>query len=337
MLTRWEESLLGREEKGNSSGSLYTVKNNIHQRPIVNEYEAFLKELLHLYGVQTKERSFTVAMSHDVDGLLASSWSQIGRDMLVQVIKGFPKNRVVNLTWLAEVIYKLCYPKAYNQVDKYVALCEKYHITEWFYFKVCARGEVEATYNYDDSRFLEVIDRLRKRKNPDISLGFHPSQSSFNNQSQWDKECQRITYVLGEKPPVCRAHHLLYNMPTLRMWEKSLATEESPFHVSNSVYHKVFGFRSGIAVPYPIFDYYERRKMNLIEHPCQIMDTIVRYATKGKTDAEIWNELVSIIDSVKKYQGELVLTWHIYRRNVSLINRYFTWCEKIVAYAAFLR
>ena len=48
-------------------------------------------------------------------------------------------------------------------------------------------------------------------------------------------------------------------------------------HISNCVFHKRQGFRSGVCVPYRLFDLYQRRVMNLIEHPCQIMDCCAGY------------------------------------------------------------
>ena len=73
--------------------------------------------------------------------------------------------------------------------------------------------------------------------------------------------------------------------------------------------------------------------MNLVEHPCQIMDTVIRYDDKFKSVDERWTEIKGIIDWVKKCRGELVLTWHIYIRNRSIITDYFKWCERIVQYA----
>ena len=73
--------------------------------------------------------------------------------------------------------------------------------------------------------------------------------------------------------------------------------------------------------------------MNLIEHPCQIMDTVIRYDEKSKSEDERWAEIKRIIDRVREYRGELVLTWHIYIRDSGIINEYFKWCERVVHYA----
>lgn len=329
MLSRWEEFLLGREENGDCDETqLFAVKHGIYNQPVVNEYADLLRKLLPS-DIKWSSRKYEVVLSHDVDGFIPPNWMRIAKDVVKQTIYGPPKNKVLNLTWREEIKYRRAFP-AYGQFELYTAIAEKYNISEWFYFKVCDKGEIEATYIYDDKQTKEVVDKLRQKENPNLILGFHPSQNMFENKQQWDKELSRITELLQEKPVIGRNHHLLFNHKTLRQWEN---VTEAPFGISNCVFHKRQGFRSGVCVPYRLFDLYERRVMNLIEHPCQIMDTVIRYDAKIKSNNERWNDVQRVIEEVRKYQGELVLTWHIYIRNKKLIQDYFLWCEKIVHYA----
>lgn len=330
MLTRWEESLLGREEKGDCDESqLFCVRRGIHQRPIVNEYADFIRRLLPS-DVSLSMRNYEVVLSHDVDGFLTPSWFQIAKDIVKQTIHGAPKNKVLNLTWKEEIKYKRAFPSAYSQFKLYTALTEKYNIPEWFYFKVCGKGETEATYLFDDKQTIDVVEKLKRKNNPNFVLGFHPSQNVFGKKEQWDKEVSRITDLIKETPNHGRNHHLLYNHETLRMWE---SISNSPLDISNCVFHYRQGFRSGVCVPYHLFDLYQRQEMSLVEHPCQIMDTVIRYNGKTKSDDERWCDIQTVVEQVKKYQGELVLTWHIYIRNKKLIQDYYRWCEKTVYYA----
>ena len=330
MLTRWEESLLGREEKGDCDESqLFCVRRGIHQRPIVNEYADFIRRLLPS-DVSLSMRNYEVVLSHDVDGFLTPSWFQIAKDIVKQTIHGAPKNKVLNLTWKEEIKYKRAFPSAYSQFEFYTALTEKYNIPEWFYFKVCGKGETEATYLFDDKQTIDVVEKLKRKNNPNFVLGFHPSQNVFGKKEQWDKEVSRITDLIKETPNHGRNHHLLYNHETLSMWE---SISNSPLDISNCVFHYRQGFRSGVCVPYHLFDLYQRQEMSLVEHPCQIMDTVIRYNGKTKSDDERWCDIQTVVEQVKKYQGELVLTWHIYIRNKKLIQDYYRWCEKTVYYA----
>jgi hypothetical protein len=48
----------------------------------------------------------------------------------------------------------------------------------------------------------------------------------------------------------------------------------------------------------------------------------------------LWKDIDEITGELKKYQGELLLTWHIYVRNVSLLRRYMDLCERIIEKAS---
>lgn len=335
MLTRWEESLLGREEKGDCDETLlFTVKNDIYQRPIVHEYEELLRNVLSNCGIQFKERNYKVVMSHDVDGFLTPSYREIAKSIIREIRHGSPKNKVLNLTWKEKIKYKKAFPNAFDQFALYADLCDKYDISEWFYFKVCNKGEKECTYNYDAKQTIEIVKRLKDMNNPKFVLGFHPSQNTFGNEGRWDKECNRINSLIGFPPEIGRNHHLLYNYEMYRMWEKMAEkTISGVLEISNCVFHNYLGYRSGVAVPYFLFDIYQRRTLNLREHPCQIMDTVIRYHRKDKSKEDIWMEIKPLVESAKKYGCELVVTWHIYIRNKKLIQDYYKWCEDVVQYA----
>lgn len=331
MLTRWEEILLGREAKGDCDEyQLWSVKNDIYKRPIVHEYEMLLRRLLSMED-EGKKRKYQAVMTHDVDGIITPSFSDIIKTGIRDKLHGRPKNKVLNLSWRQKLEYKRVFPHTTSQFDFYTALCSKNNIPEWFFMKVCKSGEVEATYGHDDKQVTNLMSYLRQNFPHSVRIGFHPSQTTFNNERQWDKESERIKNLLREKPLIGRNHHLLYNCDTYRKWDLLLTDSES--FVSNCVFHKHVGFRSGIAVPYPIFDVYERQQLRTCEVPCQIMDTALRQH-RYPSDEDMMKDVAAIVDNVKKYSGTLLLTWHIYLRDVKLLRDYFEICRKTVEYAA---
>lgn len=326
MLTRWEEELLGRQEKGDCDETqLFCVKNKIHQRPIVNEYAELLCKLLSP-NIPVSNRNYEVILAHDVDGFLPHSWPKILWNMIKHIGRKILGKKTASFTWREQIDYKKHYPDPYVQFEMYTTLAQKYGIEEWFYFKVCGRGEREATYFFDDNRTKDIINRLKAKKSLRLVLGFHPSQNVFKNPKQWNKEVFRIIGLLKEKPFVERNHHLLYNYETYRQLE---GIKETPINMSNCVFHKRLGFRSGICIPYHVFDLYQQRKMNIIETPGQIMDTALRLH-EYKTAEDEWKDIVDIINMVKKYNGCLVLTWHIYVTKRSVIMEYYNICDKVL-------
>lgn len=330
MLTRWEEVFLGREEKGDcNEKELFTVKNNIHLRPIVNEYEDFLKSLLTDAGLTFKPRQYNVVLSHDVDGL-CHSWAYIAKDFIRRALRRPAPKLMTTLNWFELIKYKLKYPNSFSQIEPYAELCQRCGIQEIFFIKVCKKGELESTYTHDGKDVAYVIKQLEMINSETCFMGFHPSQSTFSNKNQWDEEVSRYKALLKEPIEIGRNHHLLYNSETLNYWESSTGRKEDcSLYISNCVFHRLLGFRSGTVVPYPLFDIHQRREMKLIEHPCCIMDTSIRFSNY-KSESELWNDIECVTRQVRKHQGELLLTWHIYVRDIALIDKYIDLCTRVV-------
>ena len=181
MVTRWEEYLLGREENGDCDESLlFCVKHNIYQRPIVNEYAELIGKLISS-RISLSKRYFEVILSHDVDGFIPPTRGRIFRDMIYHTAHKMIRNTTMSFSWRDKIDYKRHFPDCFIQFEMFTALAEKYNIAEWFYFKVCGKRETEATYYFDDSRTIDIVNRLRAKNNPKVVLGFHPSQNVFKN------------------------------------------------------------------------------------------------------------------------------------------------------------
>lgn len=331
MLARWEETLLGREVNGDCDEKLlFAIKHSIEKRPIVNEYEAILRNILLQNDVQVPKRKFEIVMTHDVDGIITPSYGEIARHLKQQILGKRHVNNLTVLSWWQELKYKKYFPKPYSQFTKYTDLCKQFNIQEWFYFKVCAGGEKEATYLYNDKRLIEVIENLRKDRNLNCKIGFHPSQSTFNNIKQWNAETKRIKALLRNTSLIGRNHHLLYNYSMLNWWESLCdGSSDAVVNISNCVFHKTLGFRSGVVTPYFLFDIYQRRQLNIKEYPCQIMDTALRRA-KYRSREDAINDINEVISQTRKHSGILLLTWHIYIRTTKLLDEYFAWCQLVL-------
>lgn len=83
MLSRWEEYVLQREKSGLcDEKQLLCVKENIAQRPVVNEYICLLVNLLRQIGVTVENPKFhKVMLTHDVDRCYLSSWSVLLKNL----------------------------------------------------------------------------------------------------------------------------------------------------------------------------------------------------------------------------------------------------------------
>jgi len=69
------------------------------------------------------------------------------------------------------------------------------------------------------------------------------------------------------------------------------------------------GFRCGICFPYKPFDVLKNRVLNIWELPLTVMDgSLFNY--QNLIPEEGFQRIKSIINTVKKYQGVFVLSWH---------------------------
>ena len=327
LLSHWDEYCTGGEGGFTYDNRCFTKKQNIYLRAVVHEYEYLLSELL---GI-TSQRQFKCLITHDVDSLVDLSWIGVCK-MLFCSLLSF--RRAAFKKTIKDIGLKLHYPRPYTQASRYVSLSQKYGIDEMFFIKTCARGEVGVTYPYDGEAIQEVINWLNSQHSSNsIKIGFHPSESTFNNQKQWDVEVSRIKGLLKCVPLYGRNHHLLCNHFTFCQWESLGTSDGQRATMSNKVFGGSIGFRSSIAVPFPIFDIRQRREMRLYELPCEIMDTAVMYRIRNSSEQETMEEIVKVVDEVKKYRGQLVLNWHMLRRPAGQFKYLVKICDKILQYA----
>ena len=101
-----------------------------------------------------------------------------------------------------------------------------------------------------------------------------------------------------------RQHYLLYNLPaTLEQWETTSLEYDAGLGFAFRG-----GFRCGVCYPYPFFDVLKREKMNLIVRPLVVMEAAV---LRDHKDIQfVKEEIYTLVDVVKKFQGELVFLWH---------------------------
>ena len=74
-------------------------------------------------------------------------------------------------------------------------------------------------------------------------------------------------------------------------------------------YVETVGFRAGICLPYPVFDFLERRILKLQERPLIVMDVALRMYLKLNAEQAL-KEVRKLRERVKQHNGEFVILWH---------------------------
>jgi hypothetical protein len=90
------------------------------------------------------------------------------------------------------------------------------------------------------------------------------------------------------------------------------------------------GFRCGTCHPYPVFDFLERKTLDIKELPLTVMEGSVLHLTRDPND--YYTNICSIIDTVRKYDGHFVLLWHSNTFNTHEWEPYQKYYSKIVNY-----
>lgn len=310
MLSRWEEYALGREDSmlDLESGSyyqtdedeLFCVRNQLTDKAFVHEYEHLLRELFNRSGIPIEQkRRFSVLLTHDVDKLSRESRHDIVNHFFQHIRRHQYKK---SFKWLKKNLQILFFAfNRYQLFSKYLEVSSRHHLTDYFMFKTCEQGEEECTYEISSKTAKRIIHKLSKTS---AKIGFHPSQNTFNNDEQFEKEYTRLVDACNVKPMIGRNHRLVHNSNTILQWEGI----SSPV-ISNYGYQRRIGFRCGVICPFPIFKIFSREQSKVKELPFVIMETSVKRRFKNLDQA--WPTITHIIDQGEKYHGIICLNWHV--------------------------
>jgi hypothetical protein len=324
LLTRWEEFVLPKRADGLrcDENDLFVVKNNLAERPLVNEYLILLTDFFAHLGLELKPiREFTVFQTHDVDWVHLSTFGELLKNLKNMVIQ----RKLYRKSWIIfwrYMYYRLTFINPFNSFDDFMNFSDSHGLKNSFYFKTCIKGEKGATYAYNDSRTIKAIKNIESRGH---MVGFHPSENTYTNETQFQIENNRLLEI----SPLAkggRLHHLLYHSESFKTWDKFKLGYDSGygFQFRN-------GFRCGTCFDFPIFDIYERQQLTLREIPYVIMDTA--FVRKESTPAEMEKESRELIDIVKKFNGMLCTVWHTNMFKTIERKKYMKSYYNIIKYA----
>jgi len=301
LLTRWEEFVLPVSENGLrcNESELFTVRNGLERRPLVNEYLALLSNFFSHFGLHiTPARKFRIFPTHDVDRLYLSKFSELIKNLkYAAIVKKLYKKAWI--TFWRYLYYRVFFSNPFDSFNDIMNISDSLRVNSSFYFKASDEGESGATYSFNDIRTKDVIKNIISRGH---KIGFHPSENTYNNEQQFVKEFIRLNNIAG---PVKggRQHNLLYNENTFSIWDRLDLGYDSGYGFQ---YRN--GFRCGICYDFDVFDVVIRKRLKLKEIPFLLMDSV--FIRTQASYSEMEEVSMNIIDNVKKYNGILCTVWH---------------------------
>ncbi len=314
MLTRWEEAVNPNRDAHQrfSSKDALVYKNEFLDQPVVNQYVEIVWALLQKIEItqQRKKWNFKIVPTHDVDipYMFSSTFSglkSIARHLVT------PNTIKDGMQYLQSFISG---NDPYDTHEIFLEGAEQLGVEAHFFFMSGSRNKFDPR---DQLIYPRVNDLFKQIKNRGHSIGFHPSYEAYKELSIFQEEKKRLEEFVGQEVTTGRQHYLRFEVPTTwNLWEDSNMKWESTLGYADEL-----GFRCGVCYPFPVFDIFQRKQLNLYEKPLLFMEVTLGLYLKLPLE-EAKEKVKALLQEVKKYDGEFVFLWHNSSINFSQFSKY---------------
>lgn len=327
MLTRWEEHVNKNRDIHNrflATESL-AYKNNFLDRPIVNEYIEMLKNMLKRLdnNLKFKTRNFELILTHDVDFIYKwDSPRKFLRHLAGDIIK-----RKAPIEFIKSIISYISLKfnlkkDPFDTFDYLMDLSEKINTKSYFFFMAEGLTKYDNNYKSNSTYVKKLVNRIKNRGH---CIGIHPTYNAYNDKIQFKKEKNELASNLETKVLFGRNHFLRFEVPTTwQIWEDNNMKWDSTLSYADKE-----GFRSGCCYEFSVFNILTRKKLKLKEKPLIMMESSLLYQDNiNYKNAK--NNIVNLINIVKKYNGDFVLLWHNSSFNIYEWKKFSAIYEEII-------
>ncbi|HEM48839.1 MAG TPA: hypothetical protein ENO27_01380 [Caldithrix sp.] len=297
LLTRWEENVnkvrdLHHRFPGSES---IAFRNNFLHRPVVNEYVNMLWNMLKRLGFQGERRKkdFELVLTHDIDALTYVSFRTLIGDIIIR------RN-----TKLAIEHSKYLYRHdPYDTYDFLMTSSEKLGLKSHFYFMASNyKKKYDTGYYLNRSKFKTIIRKIKKRGH---IIGFHPGYYTYDDNSRWSYEKQLLENAIQQEILEGRQHYLRMDVTkTLPIWDKNSMKIDSTLGFADKE-----GFRCGTGDLFSIFDFLNRKQLQLKERPLILMDGTLRQYQQY-TQAQVSEIIKYYINIGNRYNTGVTMLFH---------------------------
>ncbi len=303
----------------------FLIKNKLNLRPVVNEYiellEAMLKEFK--YDEPRAKRHLRVFLTHDVDFLLKYNnvfkflYSASGDILKRRSFKKLQKTCTEYKNYLLKRV-----KDPYDTYDYLMDVAETKGLKCRFYFMSCKRAFMDCKYSVQSLRLMRITNNILRRGH---HIGVHPSYNAAFNEKKFLEEVAAFKDLHVDLKEM-RMHYLRFKNPvTWDYMNKSRLLYDSSVAYSNNI-----GFRAGICSTYNVFRFDTRTPMFIRERPLSIMDKALKNLTDNREEAIEISK--TVIDTIKKYNGDFVILWHNSNLNINGWENWHEVYEQIVDY-----
>ena len=296
--------------------SCHAFKHGYLERPIVDEWLYILGQVITRTwpGLQLKQHSFSMKVSHDVDAPSRYGFASakgLLRSMAGDVLKRRDIQSALRAPWIRLNTRDALHPAdSFNTFEWIMDLSDRHGLTSAFYF-ICGRSShMDAAYEPEHPAIRALMRRMHERGH---EIGLHPSYGSYQKPEIIATEAQRLRRVAAEEGITQsewggRMHFLRWEQPTtLRAWADAGMNYDSTLS-----YADLPGFRCGTCFEYPAFDPVQSEILNVRVRPLIAMECTVmapRYMGLGTGEAA-YAKFSQLKDACRAVNGCFTLLWH---------------------------
>lgn len=266
-----EKDKFGRFQFKNSFQAKFNVEKENLVQMLFDKLETLLSSKLPARKKSFRSRIF---LSHDIDtvygALMQDGFSALKRFRFDQVFKIILSNLLKGPSW--------------KNIDRIMDIESEYDFYSTFFWLV-NKGRVDENLSNSD---YDLNDNVIQRFISEITSG---KWSNGLHKSAADDSFQKELLKLGVSVKANRYHYLKFDLKT-----DFPLLAASPLSFDSSLgFAEASGFRSGYGQPYRPYDFSQRRALDFIECPLNIMDTTA-FNYKKLSGTEFLSETISFCE-----------------------------------------
>ena len=279
-----------------------------HDRPFLDELSDALFNMIRKFVVNDggaivwkrfwRNGSFSLCLTHDVDEI-RKTYQFVTRSARFIMRRDFGSL----IREIIALVDKLRGKDPYWTFDRIMEIEDRLGVRSSFYF-LREKGKVKLRRRKSwrnigrRYEFTDVEDVMKNLVDGGWDVGLHGSFDSYMDENLLKSEKEELEKVLGDRIVGIRQHNLNLSIPKTWRIQERLGFEYDTTLGSN----KDLSFRWGTCFPfYPIDNC---RFSKVLQIPLIVEDIVLMRKERP------WNELLRMIEIVKRHGGVLTILWH---------------------------
>ncbi len=275
-------------------------KKGILDFPVVHAWaDGILKTLKERFPLEKKDKHYAPVVTIDVDQAFSYKHKGLMWSTFI-LLKNLVKKDKKSLFLQTKVLRG----KLTDPFDSFSYLATIQQVTgiRMIYFIHAGR---RSKYDRPIPVRFRGITRLVKAISQYAEVGLHPSFQSNENDWMVKNEKMLLEKIIGKPVILSRQHYLRLSMPvTYRKLISEGIREDFTMGYATEP-----GFRAGLCIPFYWFDVKANHITSLKIHPVSFMEGTF-FQEKNFSPGLALDQMKKYIDTVKKYNGQLIAAWH---------------------------